>query len=84
MQSLKAPLLPSLTSVTFSYHVNLPVNVSVNLQKFLFFLSPFFPLKYKYLLISEVSERVDRKLDSQEKRKYEVKNKVCSLPAIKY
>ena len=48
------------------------------------FLSPFFPLKYKYLLISEVSERVDRKLDSQEKRKYEVKNKVCSLPAIKY
>ena len=47
-------------------------------------LSPFFPLKYKYLLIPEVSERVDRKLDSQEKRKYEVKNKVCSLPAIKY
>ena len=55
MQSLKAPLLPSLTSVTFSYHVNLPVNVSVNLQKFLFFLSPFFPSFPLFLSLWDLS-----------------------------
>ena len=55
MQSLKAPLLPSLTSVIFSYHVNLPVNISVNLQKFLYFLSPFFPSFPLFLSLWDLS-----------------------------
>lgn len=42
MQSLSTLAL-SLSSVIFSYHVNLPVNISVNLQKFCS-IFPFLPI----------------------------------------